>query len=75
MSVGAIKYCCNKNAIYCLFVLFLCYRITRFDPHVRHNILSLRFGHENISVTILSLALIQERLLSDTGERMCIKYR
>ena len=30
-----------------------------FDPHVRH-ILSWRLGHENISMAILSLPLIQE---------------
>ena len=45
-----------------------------FDPHVRKNILSLRFGHENVSTTILSLPLIQERQLSVTGERMGTKY-
>ena len=43
-----------------------------FDPLVRH-IPSWRFGHENISTTILSLPLIQEQL-SVTGERMCTKY-
>ena len=31
-----------------------------FDPQVRQNILSLRFGHEKISTAILSLPLIQE---------------
>ena len=41
-----------------------------FDPHVLQNILSLRFGHENVSTTILSLPLIQEGQLSVTGERM-----
>ena len=41
--------------------------------HVRH-ILSWRLGHENISVAILPLSLIQEEQLSVTGERMCIKY-
>ena len=46
----------------------------RFDPHVRQNILSLRFGHENISTTILSLPLIQEGQLSVTGERMGTNY-
>ena len=45
-----------------------------FDPHVRQNILSLRFGHENNSTTILSLPLIQEGQLSVTGERMGNKY-
>ena len=39
-----------------------------FDPHIQQNILSLRFGHEKKSTTILSLPLIQE------GERMGIKY-
>ena len=38
------------------------------DPHVRQNILSLRFGHETVSTTILSLPLIQEGQLSVTGE-------
>ena len=45
-----------------------------FDPHVRQNILSLRFGHEKISATILSLPLIQEGQLSVTSERMGTKY-
>ena len=45
----------------------------RFDPHVRQNILSLSFGHEKISMTILSLLLIQEWQLSVTGERMGTK--
>ena len=45
-----------------------------FDPHVQQNILSLRFGHEKISTTILSLLLIQEGQLSVTGERMGTKY-
>ena len=31
-------------------------------------------SHENISVTILPLPLIQEEQLSVTGERMCTKY-
>ena len=44
-----------------------------FDPHVRH-ILSWRLGHENISMAILPLPLIQEEQLSVTGERMCAKY-
>ena len=34
-----------------------------FDPHVRH-ILSWRLGHENISVAILPLLLIEEEQLS-----------
>ena len=37
-------------------------------------ILSLRFGHENISTAILSLPLIQEGQLSVTGGRMGTKY-
>ena len=45
-----------------------------FDPDVRQNILSLRFGHENVSTTILSLPLIQEGQLSVTGERVGTKY-
>ena len=44
-----------------------------FDPHVRH-ILSWRLGHENISMAILRLPLIQEEQLSVTGERLCTKY-
>ena len=43
-------------------------------PHVRQNILSLIFGRENISTTILSLPLIQEGQLSVTGERTGTKY-
>ena len=31
-----------------------------------------RFDHEIFSTVILSLPLIQERQLSDSGERMCI---
>ena len=45
-----------------------------FDPHMRQNILLLRFGHEKISTTILSLQLIQEGQLSVTGQRMGSKY-
>ena len=45
-----------------------------FDLHVQQNILALRFGHENVSTTILSLLLIQEGPLSVTGERMDPKY-
>ena len=45
-----------------------------FNPHVRQNILSLGFGHEKNSTTILSLPLIQEGQLSVTGERMGTKY-
>ena len=44
-----------------------------FHPYVQH-ILSWRLGHENISMAILPLPLIQEEQLSDTGERMCTKY-
>ena len=44
------------------------------DPRVRQNILSMRFGHEKNSTTILSLPLIQERQLSVTGERIGTKY-
>ena len=44
-----------------------------FNPHVQH-ILSWRFDHENISMAILPLPLIQEEQLSVTGERMCTKY-
>ena len=38
------------------------------------DILSLRFGHENISTAILPLSLIQEEHLSVGGNRMCSKY-
>ena len=38
----------------------------RLDPHVRKNIPSLRFDHEKISTTILSLPLIQEGQFSVT---------
>ena len=44
-----------------------------FEPWSGH-ILSLRFGHEKISTTILTLPLIQEGQLSVTGERMGTKY-
>ena len=40
-----------------------------FEPRSGH-ILSLRFGHEKISTTILTLPLIQEGQLSVTGKRM-----
>ena len=43
---------------------------TAIDPHFRH-IFSRRFGHENISMAILSL---QEEHLSVNGEKMCAKY-
>ena len=45
-----------------------------FDPHVRQNILSLRFGHEKKSTTILSISLFQEGQLSVNGERMGTQY-
>ena len=45
-----------------------------FNPNVWQNILSLRFGQEKISMTILSLPLIQEGQLSVTGKRMGTKY-
>ena len=41
-----------------------------FDPHVQH-IFSWRLGHENISMAILPLPLIQEEQLSVTGEKKC----
>ena len=41
-----------------------------FDPHVRQHSF-VEIGHEIISTAILSLPLIQEGLLSVTGERMC----
>ena len=44
-----------------------------FDPYVRHYSF-VEFGHEIISMTILSLPLIQEGQLSVTGERMCTRY-
>ena len=43
---------------------------TEINPNV-HKILSLRFGHENISNTILPLLLIQEEKLSFNGKE-CI---
>ena len=39
------------------------------EPRSGH-ILSLRFGHEKLSTTIITLPLIQEGQLSVTGERM-----
>ena len=45
-----------------------------FEPHARQNILLLKFAHENVSMTILSLLLIQEGQLSVIGERMDTKY-
>ena len=45
-----------------------------FDPHVQQIILSLRFGHEKKSTTILSLPPIPEEQFSVTGERMGTKY-
>ena len=44
-----------------------------FKPWSSH-ILSLRFGHEKISTTILIHPLIQEGQLSVTSERMGSKY-
>ena len=46
---------------------------TEIDPRVRR-ILSLRFGHENISTAILPVPLIQEEQLSVNGKRMYVKY-
>ena len=45
----------------------------KFDPHIRH-ILSWRFGHENISMAVLPLLLIQEEQWSVNGKGMCTKY-
>ena len=45
----------------------------RLDPHVRQHSF-VEFGHEIISMAILSLLLIQEGQLSVTGERMCTDY-
>ena len=45
-----------------------------FGPHVRQNILFLRFGHEKVSSDILSLPQIQKGQLSVTGEGMGTKY-
>ena len=42
-----------------------------FKPRHVGNILSWRFDHELFSMVILSLLLIQEGLLSVSGERMC----
>ena len=44
-----------------------------FGPHTQH-ILSWRLSHENISMAILPLPLIQEEQLSVTGKRMYTKY-
>ena len=45
-------------------------RGTAIDPRVRH-FFSRRFGHENITTTILPLPLIQGEHLSVNGEKMC----
>ena len=44
-----------------------------FDTHVRQHSF-VEFGHEIMSMAILSLPMIQEEKLSVTDERMCIKY-
>ena len=44
-------------------------RGTAIDPRVQHIFLR-RFGHDNISMAILPLPLIQEEQLSVNGERM-----
>ena len=46
---------------------------TEFDPCVQR-ILSLGFGHENISQPILPLPMIQEDQLSVNAKRMYVKY-
>ena len=45
---------------------------TKIDHRIWH-ILSLRFGHENISTAILPLPLIQEEQLSVNDKRMYVK--
>ena len=45
---------------------------TEIDLYVRY-ILSWKFGHEDISITIISLPLIQDEKLSVDGERMYTK--
>ena len=52
--------------MYCSFVLWS-------NPLTRH-IFSRIFGHENISMAILPLPLIQEEHLSVNGVKMCAKY-
>ena len=59
-SIGCMSACCADGR--------------GFDPHVRQNILSLRFGHEKIPTTILSRPQIQEGQLLVTGKRMGTKY-
>ena len=50
-------------------------KLSRGQDKLGHrHILSWRLGHENISMAILPLPLIQEEPLSVTGERMCTKY-
>ena len=63
---GTVLGCTGRST-----VVHQCPRISPTSPHVRH-ILSWRLGHENISMPILPLPLIQEEQLSVTGERMCI---
>ena len=46
---------------------------TVMDHCIQH-ILSLRFGHGNISAAILPVLLIQEEQLSVNSERMYAKY-
>ena len=43
-----------------------------FDPLVQQQSF-VEFGHEIISMAVLSLPLIQEGQLSVTGEKMCTK--
>ena len=44
------------------------------DPGVKSSILIVKIDHESISTVILLLTLIQEGLLSVTGESICTKY-
>ena len=44
-----------------------------FDPHIRQQFF-VEIGHEIISMTILSLPLIQQGQLSVNGERICTKH-
>ena len=44
------------------------------SPGLSNHIFSLRFGHEKISTTILTIPLIQEGQLSITSGRMGNKY-
>ena len=87
-KVEGLYYLCSENKdadqlrSYCAADLCLCFRIWKswFSHNAAHidsrtqHILSWRFGHESLSMTILPVLLIQEEQLTVNGKSMYTKY-